>query len=155
MSETTTIPGPACEHAVILATTLGPRCGYCGAEVSVRPAATAEAICDELFAVQLATHPATPCDDCGEIVCRCEGSPLWKDERIAELERDFDALRGNLRRLRRYGPTIQHDGDTGDVWAEMQMDDDAGYLSRREVFEAIAPPTDVERGAGLRRREGA
>jgi hypothetical protein len=65
-------------------------------------------------------------------------------------------IRERLRRLRRYGPVIQHDGDTGDVWVEMQMDDDGEWLNRREVFDALVQPSDVETGGPvLMRREGA
>jgi hypothetical protein len=37
----------------------------------------------EMFARQFLTP--TPCDECGEMVCRCVGSPRWKDELIAGL----------------------------------------------------------------------
>lgn len=52
-------------------------------------------------------HGATPCDECGEIMCRCEGSPRWKDEHIEALRTQVSALRQQLADFRE---VINHDG---------------------------------------------
>ena len=57
-------------------------------------------------------HEPSPCEECGELACRCEGSPRWKDEHIALLdwlsdyEDDFPLLREAIdRRHEVYGQT--------------------------------------------------
>lgn len=48
-----------------------------------------------------------------------------------------------VRRLARHEPTLDADGRPA-----MERDDDGAWLRRVDVFEAVAPPTKVERGEG-------